>query len=249
MEQGGIFLNIAVVDDLSVDRTQLSQNIGEYGKRNKILIETFEYKSGEEFLAQAPLSKLDAVFLDIYMGGQSGMDVARKLKVLNSACKIIFVTTSPAFAVESYDVGAFYYLLKPCTLEQIGKVIERLDKILKKSSRYIIVKEGREWRKIFLGDILYVDYRNHYVQIHTHNGVISTYMKFPEIQGRLGIYEEFLNCYRCIVVNMNKVSKVEDYFFLMVNGEYVPINRKSAKTIKAQYVDYVLRELEKTDVN
>ncbi|MEG2638267.1 MAG: LytTR family transcriptional regulator DNA-binding domain-containing protein, partial [Clostridiales bacterium] len=57
-------------------------------------------------------------------------------------------------------------------------------------------------------------------------------------------YKSFVTCYRCILVNMNKIEKVEEGFFLMKNGEYVPINRNRAREIKNRYIDYIFGEME-----
>lgn len=232
-------MNIAIVDDSTADRLRLLTDIKNYAQKNAVLVSVTEYSSCSDFMDNAQLPLVDAVFLDIYVGEQSGMDLARQMRSLHSSCQIVFVTTSPAFAVESYEVNAFYYIVKPFSYSDIERVMNMLDKKLHKSSRYIKIKEGREWCKVLISDILYVDYYNHYVQIHTENAIISTYMKFLEIEEKLLAYSEFLVCYRCIIVNMDKIKKVDDLFFLMNTGEYVPINRKRVKELKATYVDYI----------
>lgn len=237
-------MNIAIVDDMLADRTRLINDIKKYAGENAMLVCMTEYQNGEEFLSSAQLTTLDAVFLDIYMGELSGMEVAHQIHKLYPSCQIVFVATSSAFAVQSYEVRAFYYILKPYEYGDIVRVMSMLDQNLQKSSRYIKVKEGREWRKILLSDIIYVDYSNHYVQIHTEDVIISTYMNFPEMAEKLSGYNEFLNCYRCIIVNLNKIQKIDEMFFLLCNGEYIPINRKRAKEIKACYVDYIFGTLE-----
>lgn len=241
---GGIILNIAIVDDSPNDREQLANEIKRYAKENTMLVRIIAYKNGEEFLENTQLSSLDVVFLDIYLGDQNGMDVAYKIRKVSDTCQIVFITSSAAFAVQSYKVRAFYYIVKPYTYFDIRHVMDILDKNLQKSSRYINIKEGREWRIVLLSDILYADYGNHYVQIHTVDAIISTYMKFSEIEKKLLIYSEFLNCYRCIVINMDKIQKVEGLFFLLCNGEYIPINRKRIKEIKTQYRDYIFGIIE-----
>ena len=52
-------------------------------------------------------------FLDIYMNGINGMETARKIRLWDTSCHIIFVTTLSDFAVDSYEVKATYYLIKP----------------------------------------------------------------------------------------------------------------------------------------
>lgn len=237
-------MNIAIVDDSSDDRSQLSGNIRKYANEYTMQVHLMEYDSGEAFLGGTALLGLDVAFLDIYMGELSGMDVARTLRGINSSCLIVFETSTPDFAVKSYEVRAFHYLLKPFGYTEICDVMNLLDKNTRKSSRYIKIKEGREWTRIFLSDILYIDYSNHYVQFHTECAIISSYMKFPEVQAMLAEYLEFLCCYRCIIINMDKVKKAEELFFLMCNGEYIPINRKNVKDIKSRYMDYVFGVIE-----
>lgn len=47
------------------------------------------------------------------MDGITGMETAKRVRKMDHDCRIIFITTSPEFAVESYDVSASFYLLKP----------------------------------------------------------------------------------------------------------------------------------------
>lgn len=237
------------MDDSAVDRKQLIDGITRYSAEHSEPAELCEYESGEALLANVKLSEIDIIFLDIFMGEMNGMDTARAIRKQNSACQIVFVTTSSDFAVESYDVNAFYYIVKPYTYECIENVMEKHRECKQRLARYIMVKEGREWTKVMVSDILYADYSNHYVQIHTDEAIISTYAKFPEIEAKLLMFAEFTTCYRCIVVNMDKIKKVDDLFFFMCNGEYVPINRKNAKEIKAYYMDYIFRALESDNIN
>ncbi|MEG2087942.1 MAG: LytTR family DNA-binding domain-containing protein [Angelakisella sp.] len=242
-------MNVAIIDDSQEDRNRLLGAVAQYAKENALMIYTEAYQSGEEFLKKANLAVLDAVFLDIYMAQLSGIDTARTIRSLAPSCQIIFVTASAEFAVESYSVRAFYYILKPYRHAEIAAVLGLLEEHLQKSSRYITVKEGREQCKILLSDILYVDQSNHYVQIHTESAIISTHMRFQEMEQQLLLYREFYSCYRCLLVNMNKIQKVDEFFFLLCNGEYVPINRKRVREIKTYYTDYVFGTIEETDGN
>lgn len=244
---GGAVLNIAVVDDSSVCREQLAAHIHLYAKQNSAMLQLSEYENGETFLEQTRLEALDVVFLDIFMDGLNGIDVAYKIREKTSQCHIVFVSTSADFAVKSYELRAFYYLLKPFGYKDVQNVLNLLEDSFQKASRYLKVKEGRDWCKILLSEILYADYSNHYVQIHTESAIISTYMNFPRMEEMLAPYSEFLSCYRCIVVNMNKIKKVDGFFFLISNGEYIPINRKKAKEIKSKYVDYIFGIVEGED--
>lgn len=114
-------MKIAIVDDLKLDAEQLSHLILSYMKEHRIPTAAPEiFPNGETFLASFTVGSFDIVFLDIYMDGLSGMETAQKLRALDASCRIVFVTTSPDFAVDSYDVNAAFYLLKPVTMEHFS---------------------------------------------------------------------------------------------------------------------------------
>ena len=94
-------MKIAIVDD---DR-QLSDRLMEY--MDALLAgscEWLHYPSGEAFLAAWTPGMCDRVILDIFMGGVTGMDVAREIRRSDREVKLVFCTTSSEFASESYEV-------------------------------------------------------------------------------------------------------------------------------------------------
>ena len=51
---------------------------------------------------------VDILFLDVLMPGGDGISVAKEIRQYNNVVKIIFLTSSPEFAVESYAVGGYF---------------------------------------------------------------------------------------------------------------------------------------------
>ena len=84
--------------------------------------------------------------------------------------------------------------------------------------------------RVMCREILYADYHNHYVQIHTDSDIIRSKMYFDELETMLKD-PRFLYCNRNCMVNMDRIKGVEKLGFLMENGEYVPIK----KLITGQY--------------
>ena len=103
---------IIVCDDVELERQLLKDILREYFEEihEEILVE--EYSSGEVLVADAEEGYLEGelLFLDIYMDRLNGMETARKLRALSCNIPIIFLTASPDFAVESYEVQASGYL-------------------------------------------------------------------------------------------------------------------------------------------
>lgn len=238
-------IDIAVIDDSPTDRQILLEYITRYSKEKHISINIKEFESGEEFLSEFQPTSFDILFLDIYLNGMNGMDIARQVRVLDQDCLLIFSTSSSQHAVQSYSVRAFYYLVKPYLYEQFKHVMSLCDKTLMVQARYIEVKESRVLERIFLRDIIYVDYYKHYVQLHTKVRIIKSYMPFSDVSSELLAYPQFACCYRNLIVNMDEVEALEDAEFTMKNGEIIPIARVQRSHIRQLYADYILSKLER----
>ena len=86
-----------------------------------------EYRSGQSFLDHWHPGKYDVVILDIFMGGLTGVDVAKQIRLTDADVKLVFCSRSNEFAAESYHVNAQYYLVKPATPGSISNMLQRLN--------------------------------------------------------------------------------------------------------------------------
>ena len=116
-------MKIALVDDDPRALAQLEQYLTEQLGRET---EISHYGSGEALLADWRPGAFELVVLDIYMGGATGMEVARRLRADDGQVRLAFATSSNDFASESYEVGACYYLRKPFRPEGVRAMLERL---------------------------------------------------------------------------------------------------------------------------
>ncbi|MEG0630089.1 MAG: LytTR family DNA-binding domain-containing protein [Christensenellaceae bacterium] len=237
---------VAIVEDQLSDQQVLSQYLEQYRTHHQISIQIQIFSSGEDFLKNFTNGAFDIVFLDIYMNGMDGMKVAKSLREIDEDCILIFSTTSENHAVQSYRVRAFDYLLKPYTYQQFFEVLTLCSAVLQKKAHYIEVKAGRIMLKILLKDIIYVDYYNHYIQIHTPNRIIKTYMPFADFSKMLSAYPQFLCCYRNCIVNMDEVNEIHEKDFCMKNNEMVPIAGANKTEIKQCYANYIFDRLNST---
>ena len=125
-------LRIAITDDLNSEREKLSSAIiAPFSKVGLNVGNIDEYTSGEELLRQFSAGRYDLIFLDIYMGGMSGVETAKRIRTLDKNVMLVFVTTSNEFASESYAVKANFYLLKPVRAESIRQLAEIVAQQLK----------------------------------------------------------------------------------------------------------------------
>ena len=235
-------MKIAVIDDSAEDRKQLAEKIQNFCLRESLIYEIRSFSSGNEFL-QASRADWDIIFLDIFMNEIDGMTLARTLRGNNVHSLIVFTTSSRDYAIESYDVRAFHYLVKPIPQDKLDEVLRLSEKSIRSRNHYIEVKEVRIMARVLIRDIMYTDYYNHYIQIHTPNRMIKTYMSFAEFSPLLLKYKQFISPYRNCMINMDYVQQMDDHDFLMKDQVQIPINRARKGEIRQAYADYSFKRL------
>jgi DNA-binding NtrC family response regulator len=116
-------IRVLVVDDDAVLRKLVSDQVARMG------FDSTPAASGEEALQAIARSDFDVMLLDIRMPGLSGLDTLREARKLEDAPEVIMLTadTSLGTGIEAMRLGAYDYLTKPATLDEIEAVIRKAD--------------------------------------------------------------------------------------------------------------------------
>ena len=167
---------------------------------------------------------VNVVFLDIDMPELSGFEL---LKQLSSPPLVVFTTAYSEFALESYEVEAVDYLLKPIEFERFIKSVEKVkDRMISKEAdnsalkNSIFVKDGYKQVKVNIDDILYVQSDSNYLYIFTDKEKIMTRMTFSDIVKKLS--KAFVRVHNQYLVNINKIDRLENNH-IVINETSIPI--------------------------
>ena len=231
-------LHIAICDDEKDFVQYLTDLLNQYSKETGRDIKITPYYDGMELIEKYDTT-IDLIFLDIYMDQDNGMDVAVRIREAGDSCSLIFVTSSDAFAVASYDVQAAYYLLKPLDTAKLMKVLDTIQIKNAQDVRYIEVICDRTPVRVPVKTILYADTFHNAVQLHTDAGVLRTYLTFQKFEELIQDLPCFLSCYRGCLVNMDRIHKTLEDSFLLDNQEVVQIRKRGANAIKKEYLNYL----------
>ena len=163
------------------------------------------------------------------------MKIARKLRDIQFKAPIIFLTAHAYYAVESYEVQASGYLLKPFSEEKLKTLINRILKTDMK--RRVAIKSKRQYRYPYTDEIMYIESDRHNVTLHLSDGSeIVTVDKLVELEKRIN-ENRFLHCHQSYLVNMDFITDVKDDFILS-NGEIIPIRVRGRKEMADTYYSY-----------
>lgn len=230
-------MNIAVCEDRASDCNLICDYIRRYCEENCFLCQLHPFASGEELLADFSPGRFDVIFLDIYMGGISGMDAARAIRENDPDCALVFITVSEEHLRQSFSVQVTSYVVKPIRPEEMAAAFTACRRVFLENARYIEVKSDYKDVKIPLLHIHYVEVRDKAAYFHTSRGPIKTYLTIEEVERMLPPVP-FLRCHRAFIINMNHISDVETGDFLMRDGQRVPIRKNGGRALRAAVAQY-----------
>lgn len=219
-------INIAICED---DEKQLQINkyyIEQWANLKKQQVDIVTYNSSENFLFDWRYDiEIDIVFLDIKMRAMSGMELAQHIRKINQEITIIFITGEADYVFQGYEVQALNFLLKPINKESVFKCLDTwFQKNMKQESNYLVIKKGKEIIRINYNEIYYFTSFDHYVDIHTINGVITFKEKMGNLEQKLP-EERFCRCHRSYIVNVSFINQILKNEILLGNEMRIPISK------------------------
>lgn len=207
-------MNCIIVDDEPLARRAIEILIEETGQLN--LLGTFNSAaSAAKFMNDQPV---DLIFLDIQMPKVTGMEFARSI---SSETLIIFTTAYTQYAIESYEIDAIDYLIKPVELPRfqlaVNKALsyhallqaEKKDNIEVIEDEYLFIKSDRKYFKVEYQNILFIEGLKDYAIIQCKEQRIITRMNLK------AIYEElpqslFYRISKSYIVNTKHIHSFDN---------------------------------------
>ncbi len=178
-------------------------------------------------------NKVDLLLLDIQMPRLNGMEW---YKNLSSKPLVIFCTAFQHFAVESYEVSAIDYLLKPFSLERFNKAIEKTKEIIEKKTNQetieqsIFVRSDRKEIRVKIDDILFIQSMSNYYVVTTTEKKIIGYGSISTLESTLQAFN-FIRIHRSYLVAKNKIGTIATNSIIVSTYE-LPIGRNYRKNIE-----------------
>lgn len=174
-------MNCIIVDDEPLAREAIELLVNEITYLN--LAGTFNNASSAAGFMET--HTVDLIFLDIQMPGISGIQFARSIP---RRTLIIFTTAYSEYALDSYEVDAIDYLIKPIVPERFRKATDKAlsyhslllqeekENIEPVAADYFFVKSERKYFKVNFEDILFVEGLKDYVILQLKEQRIITRM-------------------------------------------------------------------------
>ena len=239
-------LHLALCDDDSTQLNDMALLLREYAE-NRDIKPTY-FTSAEELLqAVQTQGRFDIYLLDVVMPGMNGIELGQRLRDQKDAGLIVYLTTSSEFAVESYLVRAFHYLLKPIQKDQLFRVLDDAVSQLKKRGSETIFVRGKEASYgLALDDILFAESYNRAVRYHLADGrnidSLSIRTSFHQEVKTLLERQYFVPCGASFVINLHHVAMLDKFGLVFKNGMQMPLSKQAYTTMRTAWANYWLEE-------
>ncbi len=232
-------MNCIIVDDEPLARDELQAQIKEISKV-EILGKFSNAPSALAFLKE---NNVDLIFLDIEMPMVTGLEFASQLP---KKALIIFTTAYSQYALDSYELDAIDYLLKPIAKERLEKAINKAEtykKLLSDDTEksiieggtddFLIIKSERRFHRINFSDIRYIEGLKDYVVIYTTSQKLITAMNLKNIHQKMP-QNIFLRVSKSYIVNTNYVESF-DHHSIFIGGYEISLGEVYKKEFFSIY--------------
>lgn len=244
-------MRIIICDDNTLELDDTKKSINDYFSKKNIFCEIITFNNPNTFLNLFLNIKndfnVDIFFLDVVMQ-INGINVAKSIKEKYPNAIIVFISSSKEFAADAFEIKAFNYLIKPLDLTKLYSVLDDI----------LLVFEDKLSNKITIKTVNF-DIINFEINKIKYIESISRRMIFYLNDGReitsLSLREKFLDsipfdyknhnflcCHSSFVVNMNYISEIQNYCFILNDGTQIPISIRNFKSCKKSYIDYLIGE-------
>ena len=232
-------LKIAICEDDNIQRKSILNMIETYLGAIDKRCKTFEFISGEELLLS--IDNFDIYFLDIQMDNLSGIDTAKRIRLIHEKAIIIFTTGFKDYVFDAFDVNAFHYIVKPIDENKFKDILYSAVKLISKKYKFLIAKTINSSAKILLKDIIYIESDQRKIRVHTTYDIIEYYYKISDLENELS-EDNFFRCHKCYIINLEYVQSFDNTFIILKNFEKVYISRKRLSDFSKAFMYYLKNE-------
>lgn len=181
------------------------------------------------------LEKTDLMILDIQMPQVTGIDF---LKSLVKPPVTILLTAYPEYALEGFELDVMDYLVKPVSFERFLKACDKAKEYIEilqenraaHENDFLFIKANGRIEKIFFNEILFIEAKENYSDVHTSKGKYLTLIGLGSLQAMLD-RENFVRGHKSYIVSLRHVTGM-DGDSIYVGPKKLPISRKMRKELK-----------------
>ncbi len=237
-------IRLAFCDDDPAMLRQLGDLLQSYRQQRGCPLEYTAYQSPLELLASVERGvSYHVILLDVLMPGENGMDAARELRARDDNVKLIFLTSSPEYAVQSYTVGAFYYQLKPVRQDDFFHLMDQVLAQCEQQQSKLVIRTKTGIAAVPAHRLEYCEVVNHTLRLHLTDGqMLEKTGNMDDLVRCLPAGAGFLRVHRSYLVNMAYIKNINGKSVTLASGAAVPLPHGKFGEVKEAFLRYAFEK-------
>ncbi|MEG1240464.1 MAG: LytTR family DNA-binding domain-containing protein [Oscillospiraceae bacterium] len=236
-------MRIAVCDDDPAELSRISSLLAEYQRERNVLLGFQTYQSAAELLSSMAHRQYDLLLLDIIMPGLSGIEAAHDVRNGDNEVSIIFLTSSPEFALESYEVKARDYMIKPISRDRLFPTLDELFAQEQTPFEGLLVKTKTGISRILFSHLAFLEATNRHLYFNMTDGSVrEVSAALQDFTDTLLSRPEFIKTHRSYIVNLEQMDELTSTGFLAHTGALVPVSRPLYSGVRRVYMEHLFAE-------
>lgn len=229
-------MNCVVVDDDELDRLMVLSCLRNYPELEVLEV----FSSAAEALAFLENHPVDVLFLDIDMPEMNGIELRKRIPT-DPLC--VFITAYPQHAVESFEVEALDFLVKPLRADRFKQTVARIHEYMEIRRKmelfessiggdFIYIKEGHEQTKLNLHSILYLQAMKDYTLIFTTE---KRHCVLTSIGNLLkeAAFKSFVRVHKSFAVQGEYIQRITTNEVVLNNEQAIPLGRSYKENLNS----------------
>ena len=235
-------IKIAICDDSDYMREEIKKHITAYSFKREFSYTLDEFETGEKLLESN--EEYDLVFMDYKFEGSGldGISTAKQLRERQADITIIFLSSYPGAVFQSFEVGAFRFLLKPVDEEKFNAALEAF-LLSTEEEKVLLVRVKGMNHFIKESKISYIEGigKNCIINFLDKSKKFECHETLSSMEQRLKS-KSFYRCYKSYIVNMKHVNAYNRTDVVLKNGDSILMSRNKYKEFTEKYSDYLTRQ-------
>ena len=237
--------HIALCDDDARQMQLTHKLLDNYLSLRGVAAKIWEFSNGQALLNAMYDETFDLYLLDIVMPEMDGIDLGMELRKSDENGVIIYLTTSPDFALQGYQTKAASYLLKPVRENELFRALDDAFKaITNRREQSIMVKTADGMSRLLLDHILYVEQAERAPRYHMKDGScvvgVTIQTSFQDTIRPLLADKRFYLCGASFVLNLHCIKSINKADVLFVGGQQTTVPRRAAAELNTAWIHYWL---------
>lgn len=238
-------MNIAICDDDGDELKIVHDMIDRWANVSGAKVEVYEFTRGEVLINSILIGEqYDIFILDVLMPETDGIELGLKLREMIRVAKeapVIYLTSSPEYALQGYKVRAYNYLIKPVAYDEFATTLTQVsEKIDKEKELSVIIRTKDGTYPLSQNEICYMcitQRKISYVCEERSYKSLTITSSFKDVTAEFDENKNFFRCGASIIVNLIKIKSICKCNVTFVNGEQLAIPRTSAKALYDAWVE------------